>query len=238
MQLKTIIDKELESDVKIDQNYGLDLKLNYPNHRRLFESLSQAKIPCIRRISLNYIEWLMNADNFFNSFPNSLNSFSFNYDANVSPSKIDDLVPSLSKCLPKVNYEFAIFLVKMNSNSFNSIIKSCRHMKRVIISCWKIVFDSEIDFDSSLEYKTEYLGFSYTGRKDSLGCSWKSNKDDFTQLLKAIKNSGLSKSLKSLNLYECGWSQTELEEILNSPEIDLSHISILLTEDTPYEVTF
>ena len=56
IELKTIIDKELESDVKIDQNYGLDLKLNYPNHRRLFESLSQAKIPCIRRISLNYIE--------------------------------------------------------------------------------------------------------------------------------------------------------------------------------------
>ena len=111
-------------------------------------------------------------------------------------------------------------------------------MKRVIISCWKIVFDSEIDFDSSLEYKTEYLGFSYTGRENFSGCDWKSNKDDFIQLLKAIKNSGLSKSLKSLNLYECGWSQTELEEILSSPEIDLSHISILLTEDTPYEVTF
>ena len=148
---------------------------------------------------------------------------------------IDHLVPSLSKCLPNIKYEFCTYNVQINSDSLNRIIKGCSNTERVMIMCSKIVIDGELDFGAHLDYTTHYLSFQTTGYEHDYFSRWKSNKDDLKQIVKAIKNSSLSNSLKNINMDNCGMSLDEIKQVMQLDHHGLGHIQVISKNRSPFE---
>ena len=105
--------------------------------------------------------------------------------------------------MPNVHFEFYGKYLKMESESFNNFIKSCSNIQRVVISNSTINVDGELDFGKDIPYKTQYLSFYYTRFGVYNKSEFYRTEDDIIKILKAIKQSGLSNSLKQINMHGC-----------------------------------
>ena len=106
-------------------------------------------------------------------------------------------------------------------------------MQRLIIAYSKIVGDGDLDFGKHHHSNINYLSFMNTGYE--YNSDWRTNKDEMIRILKGIKNSSVSKSLKTINMYECGWTESEMKQILKSDEVALAHLQLVMKDDNPYE---
>ena len=142
------------------------------------ELLSNNKLPPIRRIRIGYVNQKQDAVIKFltSSFPHSLNSFAFNWGFDGSYIKFDEHIDCLAKCLANVKYEFTLCGLELNYDSLSKIIKSSKHMQRLIIAYSKIVGDGDLDFGKHHHSNINYLSFSSTGHKNS--SDWRTNKDE------------------------------------------------------------
>ena len=97
--MKSFIDKELNTDIRLDENCNLELNLKSANDKNVMQYLSYAKLPSIRMVQLNYIEYKINSIIRFidQSFPDKLDIFYLNYFNDKKGLKIDELVPKLLK---------------------------------------------------------------------------------------------------------------------------------------------
>ena len=140
---------------------SLDLQLDRTKDQNVLDFLTYSKLPSIRRLRIGRIELLLYiVGKFLDKFPDSLNSFTLNWRYSASNrAKIDSLVPKLSKCLANVKYEFFAAGLEVNYDSLSSIIRSCRHVKRVIIFGSKIINSGKMDLGNDTDFDTQYLSF-------------------------------------------------------------------------------
>ena len=138
----------------------------------------------------------------------------------------------LNPLLKRIKYEFTTNHAQMSTSTLNQLVQGCKHLKRLIIRKATIDVTGEVDFGSNLDYQIEYLSFAYSGHPYI--SDWKSNPGDFIKIIKAIKGSGLEKSLKKLNILYCEISLTKAKEMLNSDEIGLNHVQIVKEDPSPF----
>ena len=119
----------------------------------------------------------------------------------------------------------------MNILTLNQILKDCRHLKRLILREARIDVNGKVDFGTNLDYHIEYLSLAYSGRDDH--SDWKENLQEFVEIIKGIKGSGLDDSLRWLNIQGCQIDYTWARELLDSDEIGLSHVKIVQEDPFP-----
>ena len=111
-------------------------------------------------------------------------------------------------------------------DSFEQFVKSCSKTARLIFMCCKINLDSDIDL-SGPTYNLSYLSFYCCHCQNS---NWKTKSGDFEKIVKAIAQSGLKDSLKTIN--ECGNIGVEnVKKILK--EFNLKHVSAVQESNSP-----
>ena len=135
--------------------------------------------------------------------------------------------------MPNVHFEFYGKYLKMESESFNNFIKSCSNIQRVVISNSTINVDGELDFGKDITYQTQYLSFNCTSFVVKSQGYFNKTKDCIIKMLKAIKQSSLSNSLKQIDMYSC-WDMRELKNIFKN-EVELKHIQVLNRGENPYQ---
>ena len=119
----------------------------------------------------------------------------------------------------------------MNILTLNQILKDCRHLKRLILREARIDVNGKVDFGTNLDYHIEYLSLAYSGRDDH--SDWKENLQEFVEIIKGIKGSGLDDSLRWLNIQGCQIDYTCARELLDSDEIGLPHVKIVQEDPFP-----
>ena len=190
------------------------------------EFLSYVKLPNLKRVFIQYVDKKLDTvARFLNSsFPNTVEDLFLNGGLDKPSFKIDDLQPSLSRFLPGVQNRIHVSNVQMDSSSLSNFIKAAKHIKEVNISNGNIHVNGQIDFGQHLHYYIKQLCLFGTGNSNN--SSWRTNKQDMIDIFKAIKNTHLSKSIESLLLSDCGWSNSEMKKILESDEVGLGHIKL------------
>ena len=88
----------------------------------------------------------------------------------------------------------------MDQDELSMIIKACKNCERVIIRSSKINGFGTIDFGDDIIYSTKFISFEWTGHKDN--SNWFSNFDQFDQIIQAIKDTDLYRSLETISLYQ------------------------------------
>ena len=175
---------------------------------RVLKYLANKKLQHILHLSIREInnENIKQVKTFLNRFLFTLDQLRlFGVGGSIN---FDSLILSLEKCLLSVKSEFGIFHAKINSECFSRNVRCCRHMKEVYIQESIINIDGEVDFGKDLDYEITCLNFLDSGNKEY--SNWGSNKDDITRIVKAIKNSGLSNSLKTLCLSRYSMSESDM----------------------------
>ena len=201
--IQKYLNKILDTDSKYDKDFKLQLTFDNKKHKELFKMVGLSKLPDIKRI---YLDYLKNNDestkNFFlKSFPNNLKLLCLNY-YNSERIYMKYYHVPLIKCLGKVSKEIYLENFYMDQDEFSSIIRASKYCDKVIIRSTKIGRSGTIDLGKDLNYNIKLVSFEYTGH--STNSDWAKNKEQFRNIIRCIKESGLSLSLNTLSLYECG----------------------------------
>lgn len=173
---------------------------------------------------------------------------------NFKQNEFSELLKNLAYCLPKQLKIFVFNFVYINNNRlkvsdcfdfiFNAL-RICsthsylsalnlnnRELEDIVtISQWehltfhlcKLASEEEFDFCRSAAYTTKTLSFQNCGQEGL--SNWKKYPHRLTNILKAIKNSGLKDSLKELWIdWHCGLTIQEAQEMVN--QHGLRHIKV------------
>ena len=117
--------------------------------------------------------------------------------------------------------------VSINADLLSRILKTSRYIKQIIFDSSKIDIDGDLDFGDDLQYFIKHLSFRNTGNEFGLFGKCKTKKDDLVKIFKAIKDSGLSKSLETVNMDNLDLNLDEIRDLLKLDENGLGHIQII-----------
>ena len=189
------------------------------------EILKELKLPCIRKIWMEQ-RGFVNFDSInqlmLNSFPPKLAVFCLGW----TESAVMDLaenMPALRVVLPRITHEFLTNCSYISKKHFEEIVKLSAGMKRLLIRHSIVDSESELDFSEVKEWKIEFLGLAYTGRNDR--SVWSATPKKLDNILSAISKCGLKDSLKSINLHDCGFQESDLKKKLE--EHSLAHLTLV-----------
>ena len=105
-------------------------------------------------------------------------------------------------------------------------MRSCTSTSKLIITCCLFDFDDDLDF-SGPEYKMEYLCFWCLYCKNN---NWGTKPERFERIIKAIAQSELKDSLKTIHLCASNVTSEQVSKMLKDNNIE--HISILTSSVT------
>ena len=112
--------------------------------------------------------------------------------------------------------------MRINNSQFSSIIKSARNCNTLVFKFCEFSIYEDLDFNIDEEYKIEVIDFNSSG--SNFYSNWKYNSESFKRIIKAMKDSKLDKSLKFIQLYNCGSSIEEFRSILT--DNDMNHVQV------------
>ena len=72
--------------------------------------------------------------------------------------------------------------------------------------------DTNLDFSTDITYNITLLCLGSSGRKNR--SHWANNKGELRKIVKAISESTLKDSLEEINIYNCGVTISEVEQML------------------------
>ncbi|CAI2387701.1 unnamed protein product [Moneuplotes crassus] len=206
----------------------LELYLNEDKGKDLVKNLGEAryKLNGLQRLTLSSFK---DEDQSVNQFlthcaPSSLKLFNFgiNYGKEVN---IKYYLKGLKSIMPNVFKENYLFWLIIDSDDLEQIVKLSANSERLVLSHCKISTKPSLDFSISTPYKTQFLGFQYSGSKPwHTEMDWSNHPDRFENIIAGIKNCSLKDSLKIINIHKCGITVSQVESLLLSH--NLSHISV------------
>ena len=112
----------------------------------------------------------------------------------------------------------------MNSSDLEQIIKASSNSERLVIKYSDVHLSSALDLTTESEYNINSLSFFNWGYSSNRKSDFISNPSLFENIVKAIGESGLKKSLRTLNIGGCQLDKSVIQEMLDKYE--LSNIDI------------
>ena len=140
-----------------------------------------------------------------------LKTKSFVFAGAENKPEIDFYLDGLSKALPAASTEVYIWDFNFSNLAFDRIVKASANSKRIIVRSSSIDCSCNFDF-GGYNYNTEYFGLLDCG--DKVGDNWSSYPSKLEQIIYAISDSSMKKSLKTLNVYNCGVKAKTIEKLL------------------------
>ena len=134
---------------------------------------------------------------------------SISFDRNKVRSSVNGLSKLLIKCLNRIEFKKAIFYRKDLQHIFNNSLQ----WKSLIFTDCKLVYE-EIVITSKAQSNIRWLGFQKWGIEEN--CNWREHPDRFKNLMKAISESGVKRSLAFLLLEKWGINKKFYNPVLVS----------------------
>ena len=193
-------DRRKNNELSSNSKAIIQLNIGIESDNDMMKGLSLIKLPIIQSLRLDNIKD-KDADlkTFFkNSCPPKLRLLCLNHYSSASPKiqyHIDCMKDWLSVTIEKIYLND----FKFSSEDLCMVIKSSSQCKSLIISNSVIDASQKLSFRIDGDYNLEYLSFQGCGFDDKSG--WYKKKHELLRILKAIKNCGLSHSLKKISLH-------------------------------------
>ena len=77
--------------------------------------------------------------------------------------------------------------------------------------------NTPLDFSTDLQYNIKFLCLGRCGQSNK--SDWANNRGDLRKIIKAISQSKLKDSLEEINIYKCGVTISEVEQMLTDEGI-------------------
>ena len=177
----------------------MDVNFYMKEDKEALKMLSMNKLPALKRVIICNVEDDNKDIKSFlkNSCPPALNLFCLNYMGNLIDAK--HYITELKQWLKHTSDKIYLSSFKICSKDLNTIIKSSRHCKTLVINNCMIDVSEDLDFSAKSDYELENLSFQFCGKIDR--SNWEDKSTELHKILLAIKNSGLIYSLKTISLH-------------------------------------
>ena len=198
---------------------------------------SNIRLPSIKRIQIYDIldsnENLV--DSFFNWIPNNLKFLFIHHSAPGGiPIKYKLDINSFWKAVAAVLREVFINCFEFSAADLQQFIKASWNVERIVFYFCSVHCSSTLDFETTIKYNTNFLGFDYWGDTDykDLSTDWISDPSCFSHIVDAIGSSGLRDSLTKISIsYNQTLKWQEVQELFNVN--GMSHISVVEEYSNP-----
>ena len=108
---------------------------------------------------------------------------------------------------PRVRDKVELHRMSLNESEFSQVVQSCYQVSKIRFYECQLDSGEQLDFGEDVKYRIKWLDFQET--KGSRHITWKQNFTLFKNILVAIRDSSLSKSLNQINVK---WSNIKLKE--------------------------
>ena len=166
---------------------------------------SNLRLPDIKRIRIYNVS---DSNEDISSFltkctPNQLKILCINnYLKADTPIKSKISINSLSKAVVVVTKLVYIRLYEFSAADLQQFVRAACNVERIIFQRCSVHCSQSLDFGSDLKYSTNFLSFQVCGNASykELSTDWISDPSCFSNIVDAISNSGLRRSLTKLSI--------------------------------------
>jgi hypothetical protein len=180
------------------------------------------RLPHLKRLQMDYIPDNSTAVRQFfkNSFPETLDMLVL-FIAHKARYSMDVYIEDIKERLTRVRKEIYLENFDFSKTTFEQVVKASNKWKRLIFDYGK--FDAEQEFDfSGPEYEIELLSFFNSDFNPPFN-EWGKYPERLENIIKGIKNSGLSKSLKKLDVNVWGIGRKKVQALLDKHGLHNTH---------------
>ena len=155
-------------------------------------------------------------------FLSSWKSFLIHDSSRPIKEKISSFVPLLARILPKCSNIIGIYRFIISQKDLQHILNSSLNWRELLFLNCKLNFEN-INITSKAKSNLQILNLTSWGCQEN--GNWKETPERFMNLMKAIGESGIKKSLIKINIYNCGITEEEARIILKSLEMENINVS-------------
>jgi hypothetical protein len=118
----------------------------------------------------------------------------------------------LMQILPKVRKEIYFNNFQFSKSMLETVIIASSQTERLVFDSCFFSVKGGFDF-SGINYKTKYISF-YNSKNEEVFNKWSKHPERFENIIKAISECGLSKSLETIDVKESGIEVPQAKAIL------------------------
>ncbi|CAI2362312.1 unnamed protein product [Moneuplotes crassus] len=219
--------------MEFNEHTILHLNMKDEKNRNFMEMISKCRIrlPSIKKVDIQYPSSFDSIlrDFMMYSFPISCRLFLFNLSYDGWP-KMSYYRAAFKDCLPRVSKEIYFYYVDASQRDFEEILSSSCIAERLVVYWSKVDTSGKLKLKIPSECNLEYISLQYTGLSGY--SEWRTYKNRIENIISAIKDTQLSDSLRTLNVYNCDLTASDIQKIAST--YSLPYLSIVdHTNDTP-----
>ena len=150
------------------------------------------------------------------SCPLNPREFVFNWNASAR-YKIDYYLDAFEKAVKHMTGDVKLNFWVHSKNSLERVVKASANWERLIIRFSKIDWDQDFDFKGPF-YNIKYFGLPLWGDHSEDG--WSTAPDKLRRIIKAISESSMKQTIRTINVPACGVSVQKVKDFLNLYELN------------------
>lgn len=173
---------------------------------------NKIKLPNIKKIHIDLfkLELIQMKEFFKHCWPDQVEIFILNwYHRDYYHMPLEYYFDGMKKVIPTVTRQLFFYTQNIQKHEFEFIMSNAR-AERLVFRWVGLDYSEQFNFNC-INSDVKSLALDYTGRNDR--DNWAKYPDRFENILQGILNSSLKNSLTTMNLHNCGFNATQLEDI-------------------------